>query len=270
MSCRICVEGSLNLAEVIHCNNLLPLCNRETLVYDLRNVPGTFAQIVEVPNLFKGVDVIDIRTKWFGNFRRFELSRVSLAHGSQNWFELSGVSRNRGWIYRARVKQIQGKQGLTQNIGRFGKTGVREIGIPLYCSFLSWFGHDFSARQFFVCPQSPYRGKDMIFCFSCCHLSRVLHVTFAICKNLDWSFIWGHHHLHFKLVDDRLTNRLLHYLLHRADETRQDRSSCLRLQFLAFSLDYHVVFLLSFLHSTVKHGVQQWPFLSGVNLAVIV
>ena len=27
---------------------MLPLCNRETLVYDLRNVPGTFAQIIEV------------------------------------------------------------------------------------------------------------------------------------------------------------------------------------------------------------------------------
>ena len=31
---------SINLAEII-CNNLLPLCNQETLVYDLRNVPGT-------------------------------------------------------------------------------------------------------------------------------------------------------------------------------------------------------------------------------------
>ena len=48
-------------------------------------------------NLFKGVNVIDIRTKWFGNFPRFELSRVNLSHGSQNWFELSGVSRNRGF-----------------------------------------------------------------------------------------------------------------------------------------------------------------------------
>ena len=48
-------------------------------------------------NLFKGVNVIDIRTKWFGNFRRFELSGVNLSHGSQNWFELSGVSRNRGF-----------------------------------------------------------------------------------------------------------------------------------------------------------------------------
>ena len=36
-------------------------------------------------------------------------------------------------------------------------------------------------------------------------------------------------------------------LLHRADETRQGRNSCLRLQFLAFSLDSIVP--LSFLHS---------------------
>ena len=45
-------------------------------------------------NLFKGVDVIDMRTKGFGYFRKFELSRVNLSHGSQNWFELSGFSRN--------------------------------------------------------------------------------------------------------------------------------------------------------------------------------
>ena len=48
-------------------------------------------------NSFNGVNVIDVRTKWFRNFRRFELSRVNLSHGSQNWFELSGVSRNRGF-----------------------------------------------------------------------------------------------------------------------------------------------------------------------------
>ena len=132
--------------------NLLPLCNQETLVYDLRNVPGTFAQIIEVriiskraecakhtwpsancvgnlkqsfyllpfrlmtdlrlaccvikmrgnilsgsDNLFNGVNVIEVRTKWFGNFRRFELSRVNLSHRSQNLSELSGVSRNQGF-----------------------------------------------------------------------------------------------------------------------------------------------------------------------------
>ena len=48
-------------------------------------------------NLVKGVNVIDMRTKWFGYFRKFELSRVNLSHGSQTWFELSGVSRNQGF-----------------------------------------------------------------------------------------------------------------------------------------------------------------------------
>ena len=48
-----------------------------------------------IANFFRGVNLIDVRTKWFRNFRRFELLRVNLSHGSQNWFELSGVSRNR-------------------------------------------------------------------------------------------------------------------------------------------------------------------------------
>ena len=30
------------------------------------------------------------------------------------------------------MKQIQGKQGLVRDFGRFGKPRVREIGIPLY------------------------------------------------------------------------------------------------------------------------------------------
>ena len=81
MSYRDCIHRSFNLAEII-CNKLLPLCNRETLIYDLRNLPGLFAQIIEVPNLFKCVNLIDIRTKYFGNFRRFEVSRVNLSHGS--------------------------------------------------------------------------------------------------------------------------------------------------------------------------------------------
>ena len=94
-------------------------------------------------NLFKGVNTIDIHTKWFGNFPRFELSRVNLSHRIQNWFELSGVSRNwgfekLGWNYRAWVRQIQGKQGLVRDIGRFGKPRVREIGIPLYVNPTEW------------------------------------------------------------------------------------------------------------------------------------
>ena len=81
-------------------------------------------------NLFNGVNIINIRTKWFGNFRRFELSRVNLSHGGQNWCELSGVSRNRGFEKsglncKAWVKQIRGKQGLVRDIGRFGKNKRR-------------------------------------------------------------------------------------------------------------------------------------------------
>ena len=43
--------------------------------------------------------------------------------------------------------------------------------------------------------------------------------------------------MHFVGMDDQSISWLLHYLLHRADETQQGRNSCQRLQFLAFSLD---------------------------------
>ena len=55
----------------------------------------------ESVNLFKGLDVIDIRTKLFRQFRRFELSRVNLSHGKKigssyrEFREIEG-SRNRG------------------------------------------------------------------------------------------------------------------------------------------------------------------------------
>ena len=78
----------------------------------------------------KGVNGIDIRTKWFWDFHRFELSRVNLSHGSQNWFELSGEIAgpgNRRWNYRAWVKQIQSKQGLVLDIRRFEKSGFHYI-----------------------------------------------------------------------------------------------------------------------------------------------
>ena len=34
------------------------------------------------------------------------------------------------------MKLIEGKQGLVRDIGRFGKPRVREIGIPLYDTFV--------------------------------------------------------------------------------------------------------------------------------------
>ena len=81
-------------------------------------------------NFFKGVNVIDICTKWFRNFHRFELSRVnfvpqepklvrvigsfkklrvweiggeiielewSKSKGNKVWFKILGGSRNRGF-----------------------------------------------------------------------------------------------------------------------------------------------------------------------------
>ena len=130
MSRKVCIQRSVDLAEII-CNNLLPLCNRETLVYDLRNVPATFEQIIAVPNFFKGVNLIDL-LKYFGNFGRFEVSRVNLSYGSQNWFELSGVSRNRGFEksgvkLQSLSEVIQRKQDLVQNVGRFVKPSKEMI-----------------------------------------------------------------------------------------------------------------------------------------------
>ena len=57
MSCMVCIYRSLSLAEIIY-NNLLPLCNREILVYDLRNVPGTFAQLIEVRIISKKAEYV--------------------------------------------------------------------------------------------------------------------------------------------------------------------------------------------------------------------
>ena len=61
---------------------------------------------------------------------------------------------------------------------------LRHTGYHFY--ILTWFGHDFQVFwgtvfvPVFVWGRFPYRGKGMIFwIFSCCPLSRVLHVTLA-------------------------------------------------------------------------------------------
>ena len=46
----------------------------------MRNFPGTFAQVIEVPNLFKGVNEIDIRSTWFGNSVAIVPSRLKNEH----------------------------------------------------------------------------------------------------------------------------------------------------------------------------------------------
>ena len=46
------------------------------------------------------------------------------------------------------MKQIQGKQGLVRDIGRFGKPRVQEIGIPLYVINLFCVSDDFGSKLF--------------------------------------------------------------------------------------------------------------------------
>ena len=95
--------------------------------------------------------------------------------------------------------------------------------------------------EYFIYPclstVSLSRQRHDTLYFSCCPLSgvQVCMWHWPICKDLDLTFIWGHHHMH--LVDVRSINRSLPFLLHRVDETQQGRNSCPRLQFLAFSLD---------------------------------
>ena len=58
----------------------------------------------------------------------------------------------------------------------------------------------FFCGTFFVCPQFPYQGNNVMFwIFSYCSLSHILLVTLAIGKDLDLSFFWGHHHLHYRV-----------------------------------------------------------------------
>ena len=102
----------MQILTFIHKQNVLYLKNKNetqqnTVIVPFRLMTDGFVaccvikmrenSLIASVNSFNGVNVIDVRTKWFRNFRRFELSRVNLSHGSQNQFELSGVSRNRGF-----------------------------------------------------------------------------------------------------------------------------------------------------------------------------
>ena len=97
-------------------------------------------------------------------------------------------------------------------------------------------------RDSLVCEQSPYRDNDIIsWFFFCCPLLRVLHVALANLQKFGFEahLIMRSSPSAVHLVADLLTNRLVHYLLHRDDETKtqRGRNRYPRLQFLAFSLD---------------------------------
>ena len=82
------------------------------------------------------------------------------------------------------------------------------------------------------------RQRHDILDFSYCPLSGVLRVTLA-----NWQTSWYEFYLRSspsafsKYMDDQSASWLFHSVLHRAGETQHGRSSCPRLQFLAFSLD---------------------------------
>ena len=66
------------------------------------------------------------------------------------------------------------------------------------CSFLTWFGHEFpagqivSVRSFLIAATTRYSGFFLLSLVTrfACDIGQ-LHG-----KDLDLSFIWGHHHLH--------------------------------------------------------------------------
>ena len=100
--------------------------------------------------------------------------------------------------------------------------------------------------SFLIAATTWYDILDFSWTVVLCHAFCMLH--WPIGKDLDLSFFWGHHHLHLVSMNDHSTSWLLHYLLHRADETQQGRNSYPRLQFLAVQFGLcHVVVPLSLL-----------------------
>ena len=76
----------------------------------------------------------------------------------------------------------------------FGAVGLCRSDMLLILNMVwPWF----SCRTVCVCPQFPYRGNDTIFWIFPivpCHAFCMWH--WPIGKYFDFSFIWGHHHLH--------------------------------------------------------------------------
>ena len=85
----------------------------------------------------------------------------------------------------------------------------------------------FFCETVFVCPHFSYRGSgDMIFWIFpvnvLCHAFCMWH--WSIGKDLDLSFIRGHHHLDLVGMNDQSISWWLHNKLHRANETQQGRN----------------------------------------------
>ena len=101
----------------------------------------------------------------------------------------------------------------------------------------------FSCGTVCICLQFPYHGSDMVFWIFLtvpCHVFFMWHRPMD--KDLDLSFIWGHHHLHlvglWMLVDQLITSQLA--TPSWPDPTRSKQLSTVAILSFQFGL-YHVV-----------------------------
>ena len=79
-----------------------------------------------------------------------------------------------------------------ERLGMFPqKSWNLEVIDPACCSFLTWFSHDFSGGQFFLPAVSLWWQRHDILDFSCCPLSRVLHVTLVNVQKFGFEFYLG-------------------------------------------------------------------------------
>ena len=82
----------------------------------------------------KDMNVIEIHTKWCGNFRRFEWLRVNLSHGSQNWFRVivslkkSRVQETRGRIVELEWSKSKRNKVWIEILGGSGNRGFEKSG----------------------------------------------------------------------------------------------------------------------------------------------
>ena len=109
------------------------------------------------------------------------------AHFSSHTFSLQYAPLQVCWQTHTLLHYVQ-------LLSIFGAVGLFRSDMLLISSMVwSWF----SCGTVCVCPQFPYRGNDTmfwIFRIVPCHAFCMWH--WPIGKDLDLSFIWGHHHLH--------------------------------------------------------------------------
>ena len=132
---------------------------------------------------------------WLDGGLVFECDMNIPGHGGQILRKPSTLSFAVPWIIVLRLSSIYGAVDLFRSD-------------MLLTSYMVWPW--FFCETVFVCPQFPYRGNDMIFwIFPIVHCHAFCMWHWSKCKDLDLSFIWGHHHLHLVGMNDQTTSWLL-------------------------------------------------------------